>query len=149
MEDKNKNSPATDLSNFDVVKSSTAKMELRSPVTDAPIVGTDGQSVFIELCSMDSKEFRTATRMVLNRRIAKSKGRRGGDPTMPASAEEAESDSIDTLIACTKGWSSNMPVDGSVFPFSSENVRVLYTRFPWVREQVDQFIGDRSNFLKA
>lgn len=61
------------------------------------------------------------------------------------SAEMLE-DGLELLVACTKGW-KHIKISGVVLPFSEENSRMLYTKYPWIREQVDTFVNDRANFL--
>ena len=50
---------------------------------------------------------------------------------------------IDALVECTVGWS------GTDEKYTKKLCRELYTKAPFVREQVDLFIARRENFIKA
>jgi hypothetical protein len=71
-----------------------------------------------------------------------------GRPYTPPSQEEENERGIALLVACTLGW-EGMVMNGKEYPFTSENARALYANpgYTWLRTQVDEFIGDRSNFL--
>lgn len=60
--------------------------------------------------------------------------------------DEMEANGLELLAAVTIGWSP-FDLDGKDFPWSEENAAALYRRFPWIRDQVDEFVGDRANFL--
>jgi hypothetical protein len=81
------------------------------------------------------------------KRMAKmSKGGFRATSTVPV--EEIESDGLELLAACTKSW-SGVVIEGKQVAFSHEAAADLYTRFPWIKEQVDTAIGDRANFIKG
>jgi len=50
---------------------------------------------------------------------------------------------VDTFVAMTIGWK------GTDEEFSEKLCRELYTKAPYVRDQVDLFIGNRANFTKG
>jgi hypothetical protein len=60
-------------------------------------------------------------------------------------SEEPDTDSfvIDALVACTVSWR------GAEEKFSEKLCRELYTKAPYVRDQVDRFMVERKNFTKA
>ena len=76
---------------------------------------------------------------------------RGGRSTR-VTPEQIEAEGNDLLAALTKGWKL-VDLDGNPIdvPFSQENARELYalTAVAWLRDQVDEYIGDRANFSKA
>jgi len=72
----------------------------------------------------------------------------GGRRGVSITADELDNDSLDLLAACTLGW-SGFVVDGSELECNTENARRLYRQFPWLREQAQQYIDDRANFLKT
>lgn len=61
-------------------------------------------------------------------------------------AEEVDDNALELLVALTRGWSP-FDLDGKDYPYSAANARGLYRRFRWIREQADEFAGDRANFL--
>jgi hypothetical protein len=115
-------------------------MALKHPVTNAPLLQDDGETpITIRLLGMDSKAFRKATRANQDRRL---RGTRYRAPT----AEELDAEGLELLVKCTISW-TGIVLDGSSLDCTPVNVRTLFTRLPWVREQIDNYIGDRANFL--
>lgn len=128
----------SDLANRGVV------MEVRHPITGEVAVDSNKKPVTLTLCGEDSDVYRRSQREAADRRIqARQSGRR-----MAMTAEELENESLQTLIDCTRGW-SGLGVAGVELEFSAENALLLYRKFPWLREQAEAFIQDRSRFLKA
>ena len=114
-----------------------ADLEVLDPVTGEAV------GVTITLAGADSTIHRKATATIAKRRMSNAKGfrNRALDP------EKFEAESIEVLAACTLGW-KGVVVDGAPLPCGRDNAVMLYTRFPWLREQVDQFISDRSAYLQ-
>lgn len=114
-----------------------ADLEVLDPVTGESV------GVTITLAGADSTIHRKATATIAKRRMSNAKGfrNRALDP------EKFEAESIEVLAACTLGW-KGVVVDGAPLPCGRDNAVMLYTRFPWLREQVDQFISDRSAYLQ-
>lgn len=122
-------------------------MKVVDPRTDEPLFdemeGGAKQYVTITLLSSDSNEYKRVSHKVANRKLKKITAR-GRIPKL--TAEETENDQLDLLVACTLGW-ENVVYEGQPLEFNPENVRMLYSKVPVIREQVDAFIGDRANFL--
>lgn len=114
-----------------------AELEVLDPVTGEPV------GAYIVLAGADSAVHRKATAAVSKRRFSSQKGFRnkGFDP------EKVDAESIEILAACTLSWKGVL-VNGAPLPCSRDNAIKMYTRFPWLREQVEQFIGDRSEYLQ-
>lgn len=133
-----------DLATLDMANAeSGAVMTVRHPVSDAVLEGTDGQAITITLAGSDSERFRKVQRASTNRRLKTQSSRRG-----QVTSEELEADSLETLAACTISW-RGLVVDGEALECNAANARKAYKRLPWLKEQVDAFVGDRANFLKA
>jgi hypothetical protein len=138
---------AFNLSSLDtsIAAESGAVMTVVNPVSGAVLVAEDKKPVTITLAGEDSERFKRADRANRNRRLARQQGARGGK----ISAEEMEADNLELLVAVTIDW-SGLAIDGNEeLSFSADNARVLYTKLPWLREQAQAFVLDRSNFLKA
>lgn len=122
-----------------------SRMTIVHPVSRQPLRDASGVEAFIELYSGDSEVARKHHRAVQRRRLA-MKGRGKISP------EELEAEQVEFLCALTTGWHL-LALDGSAMEvgFSAENARDLYAEpaLSWLREQVDEFIGDRGNFSKA
>jgi hypothetical protein len=115
-------------------------MPVRHPATNALVLQDNGKTpVVIHLAGMDSVRFRKTQRANADRRF---KGMQNRAPT----AEELDTEGLDILVNCTLGW-SGIILDGTPLECTPANVRMLYTRLPWVRKQVDTFMGNRANFL--
>ena len=114
-----------------------AELEVLDPATGEAV------GVYIMLAGADSSVHRKASVNISKRRLNGQKGfrNRGFDP------EKAEAENIEILAACTLSWKGVL-VDGAPLPCSRDNAIKMYTRFPWLREQVEQFISDRSAYLQ-
>lgn len=116
-------------------------LQLKHPGTLTPLTQDDQAEtpISIRLAGADSARFRKAERANRDKRL------RGG-LRRPPTAAELDADGLELLVQCTLGW-SGIIVDGQQLEFTPANVRILYKRFQWIREQVDLFMGDRQNFL--
>lgn len=133
----------TDLSTIDTVKDANngVDVQLYHPGNNLDL------GITIKVLGRDSDLFRKISAQQNRKRIEKmSKG--GQFKLTRLSPEEVENDAIMLLSACTMGW-SNVVVDGAELEFSRENAAMLYTRFPWIKEQVDAAVGDRALFTKG
>lgn len=127
------------LNKFDLTANPGATLELRDPA-GAPIMKSDEKTpVTITLLAADSAPMLAARNASLN-----TAAKRGGKLT----AEAVMADSIRLLAKATTGW-DGIGIDEDETPFSYENAVLLYTRFPFIREQVDTFVTERVNFLTA
>ena len=132
-----------DLSEMNLSRSADegAVMTLYHPVNGEPIIDdTTGQPWTITLAGQDSERFRKATQANTNRRLSMRRGRPG-----QITAQELDNEALELLVACTLSW-SGITLELQPLAFEPNNVRKVYRDFPWVREQVDAFIGDRANF---
>lgn len=130
---------AFDFATRDVVAKAEegAELEVLDPVTGEAV------GVYIMLAGADSAVHRKAVTNVSKRRLNGQKGFRakGFDP------EKMEAENIEVLAACTLSWKGVL-VDGAPLTCSRDNAIKMYTRFPWLREQVEAFISDRSEYLQ-
>lgn len=133
-----------DLSQFDTEKAAEqgALCHLVNPATNEKLYQDDKSPVGIQVHGSDSSKYRKAQRTLNNKRLENQFKKRSQKITM----EQLEEDSLELLVAVTVGW-QGIVVDGEPLEFSEKNCRELYTRFTWIREQVDEFVTDRSNFL--
>ena len=112
-----------------------AVMEVRDKA-GAPMLDKDGSPITITLLGKDSDAFKKRQNEIDNRRYA-------AGARMKLTAEALRADAASVLAKCTVSWT------GISDECSYDNAVTLYTRVSEVREQVDTFIGDRSNFSKA
>jgi hypothetical protein len=123
-----------DLASLDTGKNSDEGvwMELESPKDGEPL------GMHIKVLGKDSKEYKSQIRKNNDKKL--KKGFRN------LKFEKIETEEIELLTACTADW-KGVVYNGEELEFSRENVRWLYKTYSWAKEQVDEFIGDRSNFL--
>lgn len=134
-----------DFADFDskAVAERGVVLELVSPATNGIWVDADGKPFFIRLRGMDSEKMRKAIERRVNdlRRSGKQKGEFDTD--------EADAEKARLYAAATIEWYIP-PVDGEVWECNEKNARRLYSdsRFPWVVEQIEKAVADRSGFFK-
>ena len=141
-----------DIGAIDTIKGSDegARIELLHPTSG------EKTGVFIKVLGKHSTLFRELVRERGNKRVKmESYAARRGKPLEPRTAEQLEADAIELLTACTLGWDCGdesqqvIPFNGEDLPFNVPNVKRVYTERIWVREQIDNAIGDLENFIKA
>ena len=120
------------------------EVEILHPKTHTPI------GVYIKILGTDSETYRRVTRKNQNRRLEIAKRGRMNIQT----AEEIEFETVNILAECTVSWrTDNDPrlelEPGKMFDCTLENARKLYSDpgFTWLKDQINQEGGDRSNFL--
>lgn len=129
-----------DLASLDTA-SDTAVLTLRHPATHAVLTDEGGKPIAMTVCGTDSETYLAAQRTVLNKRLSRRN-------RTPLTAEEIEDEAIDIIAKCVVSW-NGIVLDGDLLVCSPENVRKVLSRFRWIKEQVDEFINDRANFVKA
>lgn len=122
-----------------------ARLVIRRLDNNKPVLAKNGKEIAIILQGPDSQTFRRAVRAQAIRRMQ-------GDGLSPkditeATLEQVETETFETLVACSIGWENVLDTNGDPIEFSKDAVRALYTRWPAVREQAERFYGDRRNFL--
>jgi len=114
------------------LKPTTSKMELIHPVAGA-------SGVYLELIGQDSMPFRNKSKQLMKQRLAKGK-----DDAIDV--DQLEKDNAELAAACIVGW------DQETFgPFSAEQSRafMMDPELSWVREQVEVFVRERTNFFRG
>jgi hypothetical protein len=131
-----------DLATLDITKAANegAVMEVLHPVEGTVLKDDAGKPITITLIGQDSEKVKKRQRVEMNKRL---KG--GRRQTM--TAEELEEQGLQLLAFCTLSW-SGIKLDGQDLDCNAANAVIVYQRLPWMKEQVDAFVGDRANFLK-
>lgn len=129
-----------------------AVLTLLHPVDRTPLKQADGSVLTITLLGRDSDEFIKAERR------ARKAARESILKRMPYSPADEDRQANIGLAACTLAW-NGIPtawlteggVDETPAPFTPDNAAQLYGNpgVGWLRDQVDEFITERANFLKA
>lgn len=92
--------------------------------------------IFFTVSGMDSKEYRQIARDVMLKRMTNS----------DTSINELEDDETEILAYCTKGFKGIL-IDGVEPEQSKDSLIKIYSEFPWIKEQVANFISKKSNFF--
>ena len=86
---------------------------------------------------------RKKLREQINRRF-KQMGRR---IAVQMTAEENEAEALELLVHVTTAW-RNVTFKGVALDLNDANARMLYEQVPVIREQVEDAINDRGNFMR-
>lgn len=129
-----------DLSNLNLAESANvgAVMEVVHPVT-GEVLKYDNVPMSIHLLGRDSDAHRIAIQRIATKQLG-----RQSKPNAAKLSDEA----IELLVACTVGW-YGIQENNAILEFNEANVRHVYLKYAWLRQQVDEFIADRANFFKA
>ena len=127
-----------DLTSLDTSEAAEtgAVLEVLHPAENTPL------GIKITLAGADSDIYRKTVNKNINKRVQRMKP----GQSLPFTAEEQEESGLNLLAICTLAW-EGVVVEGEALPCTKENAKMIYQRFPWIKEQVDFFIGDRANFL--
>lgn len=110
-----------------------------------PLIARNGEPVSLRILGPDSDKYREMSRRQIQKRLRRLEGGKAAEIDL----DEAEQDTLDILVACTAGWQNIFTPEGNEIPYSADAARVLYAKYPVLREQVDAFATQRANFLKA
>lgn len=109
----------------------------RDPKTDEELYTEDGKPVCVWVLGKDSKEFHNYQ----SEQYSKMRGKKK-DPTF----EQAKAMTY-SLLARLSVKFENVSFKGEPVTTSHASASKFYKECAWAREQVDEFISDRSNFL--
>jgi len=141
-----------DLAEFDL-EPTGATMEVLHPKTGEPLYLMDGPAdettgeptagtkITLTVVGLDSPELKEREQAKIDKILSQTK------PKAPKAAE-IEEDRIGDLATSVKGW-TGIVLDGKTLEFNRRNVITVLKRAPWLRRQLDTFLSDHRNFLKA
>lgn len=115
-------------------------LQLLNPGNGDALVSEDGSNVGINLLGKDSDAFRNSQRKITNRRLSQKNN-------ASITAERLEVDANELLASCTVSW-NGIVYQGETLECSMLNARKIYKALPWLKEQVDEFVAERANFLE-
>jgi hypothetical protein len=127
----------TDLAQLDTNKASEDGVwcEIENPANG------ESTGIKVKVLGMDSKVYQDQTRKIQDKNL--KKGFRG---MKNLKTETLDNNKIELICVCTTEW-ENVEYNGETLECNMENKRWLYKTFRWIFDQVDEFIGDRGNFL--
>lgn len=121
---------------FEPAAAAGARLDLHHPITNAPT------GAWLQLLGADSDAYRAALRATQRARLKQAAKLR----RLVLTPEELEAEALGLVVVATTGW-GGFNVGGQPLEFSAEAARTLYARHNWIREQAEEFINDRANFL--
>jgi hypothetical protein len=127
----------TDLSRFDAMQAA------QEAGLDVEIRGPDNKKIgfTIRIAGPDSSRQRKAIEKLAAERMASD------DPT-PLGPQDLYDRQTRGLAGATISWTP-FQLDGAVYELTEENAYKLYTRFPFIRDQVAERAGRRSAFFES
>lgn len=106
-----------------------------------PVSGVD-LGIRIKVCSPDSERYRKHERAIKNRALTQARKQKNNQLSM----EAIEESSMDLLVGSIVSW-DGVVWGGQPLECTEENARQLFEQFPFIRRQVDEFLGDVANFF--
>lgn len=133
-----------DLKDLDVKRFANegAKMPIRHPATGEEITsgaGKEKKAWFLRLLGSDSDTYRNA----IKRRFESRRGKN----TKKIDLDEAEVDAARLLAKCTTDC--YLVLNGEVVKPDVDILTKIYLQYPWLKEQAEEFMGDRANLLQS
>lgn len=121
----------------------TIVVNLKHPVTDEPLTKDDGKEMTITVYAPHSGTYKAVVHEQTNKRIQKAaKGKK-----ITFTAEELENTTLEMLAKTTKDW--NVQLSGKSPKFSVAEAVEVYSKLPWLKQQVIEAQEDYSAFLKV
>ncbi len=96
--------------------------------------------ITVTVAGPDSDRQRKARAVITNDRIEKR--------IRKATADRLDEEALTMTCAAIIGW-DGVIVDGKAVEFNPCNASILLKRFPFIRDQIDAAVGDRSVFIKS
>lgn len=115
---------------------------------DGPMVDNLEEPIGLYVVGSDSEEFAARERWLIDQRIKRAEALQQGKKVDTLKAETLAEESINTLVACIKGF-RNVELNGRKLEHLPNDARLLLTTLKWVRDFLDREIVNRANFIKA
>lgn len=123
--------------------SDTVEVTIVHPTSYEPLTNEDGSPMVITMYAPHSKEYKAAMHEQTNRRLKQAQSKK----KMEITAEDLEAATIELLAKTTKDWKITF---GGVKPkFNVDKAKEIYTEVFWLRDQLDEAIGNSLDFTKV
>jgi hypothetical protein len=110
----------------------SAQMELVHP--------TKGKlGVFLSIVGQDSKQYREVSKVLMRDRLANKE--------KVIDVDKVEQDNATLIASCIVGWSDDEALGGPYTPQRATELMMM-PELSWIREEVQAFITERSNFFQ-
>jgi len=115
-----------------------------NPKTGDPVIAADDTPWKVRLAGPQHAETIKLRNTAIGRTLKAQRLRGDQDPD----PEQLAKETIDALVARTLGW--NAPVmQGKPVEFSKAVAREVYTKFSWLRNQLQRRLADEAGFLTS
>lgn len=134
-----------DLKAFDTTGNETSRLYLTLPDGTKLIDEASGEQLWMDVISSDSKEFKQAEHNVTTAKLQRAT-RRG---KVTVTGQQVDGEALDLQARAVKDFGPEgvWQLDGETLtPGFDSNLKIL-KRLPFIREQVDDHINDRTNWL--
>lgn len=133
-----------DLARVTAAAEEGAVMEVKDPAGE-PMIQENGKPVWIKFAGTESEKYRKARNVVGNRYLKTADARR---PPMARTAEEGVADLAFQFASVTLAWEGIVD-DGETLECNLANAKRIYTKYNFLLQQIDEFLGEKRNFWKA
>lgn len=131
-----------DLSSL-IPTTDTITVIIKHPVTDEPLLKDDGTEMSIEVYAPHSAQYKAVVHEQTNKRLQKVMKNK----KTALSAEDVEMMTSDLVVKTTKSW--DIQVNKKTPKFSVAEAQDLYSKLPWLKQQIIDAQEDYSSFLKV
>jgi hypothetical protein len=132
------NGKGLDLSGLETNAKQEGMLDILHPATQVAI------GMKLRLASPDSEHYRKLVQTMKNKNMAILQ--RKGNKIL--SAEAVEESTTAVLAGAVLGFVGDPPNwGGAPLECDAETMRMVFDKFPWIREQIDEYLGDRANFF--
>ena len=133
-------SMASQDQDFDLLTIQEAMQDFSWLTINHPRTG-EPTSMRIKVAGPDSETYKSIDRRVSNKRLNAIRKAKNG-----LTVEQLTAFDFEMIIGITLDW-EKISWSGEPLPFSQDNAKMIYTEFPFIRDQVNEFAGDRANFF--
>lgn len=120
----------------------TAELEIVHPSTFEPISDDDGNVLTLTLYGPDSNALKAVQDEFQAKAFKDGVKRR----KMSINPKQIKAQAMAYTVAAVADW-KHISFEGKELECTPKNVRMVFEKLPWLKEQVDEFISERSNFL--
>lgn len=125
------------------IDSEAADLVLNNPKTG------EKTDMVLHCVGTDSEQFKAIDRALAKKRMLDAQ-KKGGMKRVIQQADFAdiEEDDCQRLAACITGWKNIFENDAEL-EYSQKNCIHILKEYPWIKDQVTEFVSERANFIKA
>ena len=135
-----------DLTPVDTLAAATAGVEM--PLKDLrgkPMKNSIGGEIVLMLTGIDSPQYQAVQIANIRRSSERAVNKASDDEIVSGRID----DNLRATASCIRGWRGMLDSSGNEIHYSPDAALELVKRYPAVRDQIENFIADRVNFLRV